>query len=129
MLCRGAVRRLELFYGYARRRRINQSGGARGPLKISDQAPTCFAIWVGGDAANYAIGLGVAGMALTWRARGAAAKGGTLIAFALWVLGSTGWHAFYGTLPRAEVMGVIGVAALLANGGVGRNIRPRTTCL
>ena len=71
-----------------------------------------------GDAANYAISLGVAGMALTWRARAAVAKGGTLIAFALWVLGSTVWQAFHGTLPQAEVMGMIGLAALLANGGV-----------
>jgi Co/Zn/Cd efflux system component len=57
-------------------------------------------------------------MALTWRARAAVAKGGTLIAFALWVLGSTVWHAVHGTLPHAEVMGVIGFAALVANGGV-----------
>jgi len=71
-----------------------------------------------GDAANYAISLGVAGMALTWRARAAITKGSTLIAFALWVLGSTAWHAFYGTLPRADVMGVVGIAALIANGGV-----------
>jgi Co/Zn/Cd efflux system component len=71
-----------------------------------------------GDAANYAISLGVAGMALPWRSRAAAAKGGTLIAFAPWVLGSTTWHAFFGTLPRAEVMGVVGIAALVANGGV-----------
>jgi len=71
-----------------------------------------------GDAANYAISLGVAGMALGWRSRAALAKGGTLIAFALWVLGSTAWHAVYGTLPRAEVMGVVGVAALVANGSV-----------
>jgi divalent metal cation (Fe/Co/Zn/Cd) transporter len=71
-----------------------------------------------GDAANYAISLGVAGMALGWRARAALVKGGTLIAFALWVLGSTVWHALRGTLPQAEVMGVIGFAALLANGGV-----------
>jgi Co/Zn/Cd efflux system component len=71
-----------------------------------------------GDAANYAISLGVAGMALTWRARAAVAKGGTLIVFALWVLGSTAWHALHGTLPQAEVMGMIGLAALLANGGV-----------
>jgi Co/Zn/Cd efflux system component len=71
-----------------------------------------------GDAANYAISLSVAGMALAWRARAAVAKGGTLIAFALWVLASTAWHAFYGTLPRAEVMGVVGIAALIANGGV-----------
>jgi Co/Zn/Cd efflux system component len=71
-----------------------------------------------GDAANYAVSLGVAGMALTWRARAAAAKGGTLIAFALWVLGNTAWHAFQGTLPRAEVMGGVGFAALAANGFV-----------
>jgi Co/Zn/Cd efflux system component len=71
-----------------------------------------------GDAANYAISLGVAGMALTWRARAALVKGGTLIAFALWVLGNTVWHAMAGTLPQAEVMGVVGVAALIANGAV-----------
>lgn len=71
-----------------------------------------------GDAANYAISLGVAGLALAWRARAAMLKGATLIAFALWVLGATGWHAVHGTLPSAEVMGVVGVAALLANGGV-----------
>jgi Co/Zn/Cd efflux system component len=71
-----------------------------------------------GDAANYAIGLGVAGIALTWRARAALAKGVTLIGFALWVLGSIAWHAFHGTLPSAEVMGVVGMGALIANGGV-----------
>ena len=71
-----------------------------------------------GDAANYAISLGVAGMALGVRSRAALVKGGTLIVFALWVLGSTAWHALHGTLPQAEVMGVVGVAALLANGGV-----------
>ncbi len=71
-----------------------------------------------GDAANYAISLGVAGMALGWRARAALVKGGTLIVFAIWVLGSTAWHAAQGSLPQASVMGVVGVAALLANGGV-----------
>jgi Co/Zn/Cd efflux system component len=71
-----------------------------------------------GDATNYAVSLGVAGMALAWRARAALVKGATLIAFALWVLGSTAWHAWAGTLPQAEVMGAVGVAALLANAGV-----------
>ena len=71
-----------------------------------------------GDAANYVISLGVAGMALGVRARAALLKGGTLIVFALWVLGSTAWHALHGTLPQAEVMGIVGVAALIANGGV-----------
>jgi Co/Zn/Cd efflux system component len=71
-----------------------------------------------GDAANYAVSLGVAGMVPRWRARAAIAKGGTLILFALWVLGSTIWHAMHGTLPSAEAMGVVGIAALIANGGV-----------
>lgn len=71
-----------------------------------------------GDAANYAISLGVAGMALRWRARASVGKGGTMIAFALWVLASTAFHIVHGGLPRAEVMGGVGFAALLANGGV-----------
>ena len=41
-----------------------------------------------------------------------------MIALALWVLTSTVWHAWYGTLPRAEVMGVVGLIALAANGGM-----------
>jgi Co/Zn/Cd efflux system component len=71
-----------------------------------------------GDAANYGISLGVAGMALAWRARAALVKGATLVLFALWVLGSVVWHAWVGTLPKAEMMGVVGFAALIANGGV-----------
>ena len=89
------------------------AGAAAGSAALQADALDFF-----GDAANYAISLGVAGLALTWRARAAAAKGGTLILFALWVLGSTAWHAMHGTLPRAEIMGVVGVAALIANGGV-----------
>jgi len=68
-----------------------------------------------GDAANYAISLGVAGMALRWRARAALLKGASLFLLGLWVLGSTVWMALAGTLPQAETMGVIGVLALLAN--------------
>jgi Co/Zn/Cd efflux system component len=89
------------------------AGAAAGSAALQADALDFF-----GDAANYAISLGVAAMALQWRARAAVAKGGTMLAFALWVLASTAWHAFYGTLPRAEVMGVVGLAALLANGGV-----------
>ena len=71
-----------------------------------------------GDSANYAISLSVAGMALGWRSRAALAKGWTMLAFAVWVLGTTAWHAYTGTLPSAEMMGAVGVAALIANGGV-----------
>jgi Co/Zn/Cd efflux system component len=89
------------------------AGAAAGSTALQADALDFF-----GDATNYAISLGVAGMALEWRARAALAKGGTLVAFALWVIGSTAWHALQGTLPSAEVMGVVGVAALIANGGV-----------
>jgi Co/Zn/Cd efflux system component len=89
------------------------AGAAAGSSALQADALDFF-----GDAANYAISLGVAGLALTWRARAAVGKGGTLIAFALWVLASTAWHALYGILPRAEVMGIVGIAALIANGGV-----------
>jgi Co/Zn/Cd efflux system component len=71
-----------------------------------------------GDAANYAISLGVSGMALSWRARAALLKGASLGGLGLWVLASTAWHAWAGTLPAAGVMGVVGLLALLTNGGV-----------
>lgn len=71
-----------------------------------------------GDAANYAISLTVAGMVLQWRTRAALVKGASLAIFGLWVIGSTTWHAYAGTLPEAHVMGVVGLLALVANGGV-----------
>src|SRR5215218_10286402 len=57
-------------------------------------------------------------MALAWRARAALLKGWSLLALGLWVIATTGWHAYTGTLPQAEVMGVVGLLALLANAGV-----------
>src|SRR6266545_4340254 len=54
-----------------------------------------------GDAANYAISLLVVGMALRYRASAALAKGATMAAFGLWVIGAVIWHAVHGTLPSA----------------------------
>ena len=71
-----------------------------------------------GDAANYAISLGVAGLALAWRARAAFVKGATIFAFGLYVLLNAIWALSHGTVPHAEVMGAVGFVALLANGGV-----------
>jgi Co/Zn/Cd efflux system component len=68
-----------------------------------------------GDAANYAISLFVVGMALRYRASAALAKGATMGVFGLWVIGVTGWHVLYGTLPQATTMGSVGFAALVAN--------------
>jgi Co/Zn/Cd efflux system component len=70
------------------------------------------------DSANYAISLSVAGLALAWRARAAFIKGGTMGVFGVGVLAGTAYHAITGTVPQAELMGIIGVTALVANGGV-----------
>jgi Co/Zn/Cd efflux system component len=68
-----------------------------------------------GDSANYAISLIVVGMALHYRAGAAFAKGATMGAFGLWVIGTVIWHALHGTLPSALTMGAVGFAALIAN--------------
>ena len=68
-----------------------------------------------GDSANYAISLGVAGLALKWRARAAWFKGASLLLLGFWVLASTVWMALAGSLPHAKTMGVIGLLALAAN--------------
>lgn len=71
-----------------------------------------------GDAANYAISLGVAGLALRWRARAALLKGASLAGVGVWVLATTLWAVLVGATPRADVMGLVGAAALIANGAV-----------
>ena len=71
-----------------------------------------------GDAANYAISLLVAGMALAWRARAALAKGLTLIGLGGWVMITAILAAVGGAAPEPELMGMIGALALAANTGV-----------
>jgi len=68
-----------------------------------------------GDAANYAISLLVAGMALAWRARAAILKGVTLALLGIFVLGSAASAAVYGSVPEPQTMGLIGILALVAN--------------
>jgi Co/Zn/Cd efflux system component len=70
------------------------------------------------DAANYGISISVAGLALAWRARAALIKGATMGVFGAGVLAGTIWHMVNGTVPHAELMGAIGVAALIANAAV-----------
>ncbi|HEX2116451.1 MAG TPA: cation transporter, partial [Alphaproteobacteria bacterium] len=89
------------------------AGVAAGSTSLQADALDFF-----GDAFNYAVSLGVAGLALGWRARAAIVKGATLGIFGLWVLGTAMWHSLAGTVPEAQVMGAIGVLALLANVGV-----------
>jgi len=70
-----------------------------------------------GDSANYAISLGVAGMALRWRSRAAVVKGATIFAFGAYVLVTSVLAALGDGVPRAETMGIVGAIALVANGG------------
>jgi Co/Zn/Cd efflux system component len=71
-----------------------------------------------GDTITYGLSLGVAGLGLAWRARAALAKGWGLLLLGVWVIGAAVWHAYFTTLPRAEVMGAIGILALLVNAAV-----------
>ena len=68
-----------------------------------------------GDSANYAISLGVAGMALAWRARAALVKAATMLAFGLWVIGYALYGLIVGSNPEPQTMGLIGTLALLVN--------------
>lgn len=68
-----------------------------------------------GDAANYAISLAVLSMGAGWRSGAALLKGVSMSIFGVFVLARTGWVAVQGTAPEPLTMGVIGLAALVAN--------------
>jgi Co/Zn/Cd efflux system component len=68
-----------------------------------------------GDATTYGISLAVIGASIQIRARAAILKAISLTAMALWVLGSTAYRVVILGIPRAEVMGAIGILALAAN--------------
>lgn len=68
-----------------------------------------------GDAANYAISLGVAGLALSWRAKAALVKAATMLVFGLWVIGYAVYGLVVGSNPAPQTMGMIGTLALVVN--------------
>ena len=70
------------------------------------------------DGANYAISLGVAGLAIVWRARAALVKGITLAILGFYVMATAGLAVFQGASPQPAIMGAVGVAALIANAAV-----------
>jgi Co/Zn/Cd efflux system component len=69
------------------------------------------------DSMTYGMSLAVIGLSAHTRAVAALAKAASLTAMALWVLGSTAYHVLILGVPRAEVMGAIGLLALAANVG------------
>lgn len=68
-----------------------------------------------GDAANYAISLGVAGLSLLWRARAALVKGASLALLGAYVVLGAVFAAVDGSAPQPSIMGGVGFAALVAN--------------
>ncbi len=67
------------------------------------------------DSANYAISLLVLGSVLAVRAKAALAKGISLGVIGLAVAGNVVYQIMNGQVPEAEVMGAIGLLALVAN--------------
>lgn len=68
-----------------------------------------------GDALTYGISLAVIGASVRVRTNAALAKALSLLLMGLWVLGSTMYRVIYVGVPEAEIMGVIGLMALIAN--------------
>ena len=67
------------------------------------------------DTVTYCLSLAVIGASLRTRSVAALGKGASLSLISLWVLGSTIYRVFFLALPRAEIMGVVAVLALVAN--------------
>jgi Co/Zn/Cd efflux system component len=68
-----------------------------------------------GDALTYGLSLAVIGMSLKVRSTAALVKGLSLLLIGLWVFGSTVYQILVLGVPRAEIMGMIGLLALAAN--------------
>ena len=68
-----------------------------------------------GDALTYGISLAVIGASVLARTNAALVKGISLLLMGLWVFGSTVYRVFFVGVPEAEIMGLIGFLALMAN--------------
>lgn len=68
-----------------------------------------------GDSLTYGLSLAVIGMSLRVRSTAALLKGMSLLLMGLWVFGSTAYQVLILGVPKAEIMGLIGVLALAAN--------------
>ena len=71
-----------------------------------------------GDASNYALSLAVLAMAATIRSRAALFKAACMALFGVFVLGRALWVLLDGSVPEPVTMGVVAIAALVANVGV-----------
>jgi len=67
------------------------------------------------DTLTYALSLAVIGASMRVRAAATCLKAFFLCLTSLWVLSSSLYHLFVSGLPRAEIMGAVGLLAVLAN--------------
>ena len=67
------------------------------------------------DTLTYGASLAVIGLSLRTRSLVALGKGVSLLLMGFWILGSTVYRVFVMGVPEAEIMGVVGFLALLAN--------------
>ena len=67
------------------------------------------------DSATYGISLVVIGASMRTRGFAAIGKAASLSLMSLWVLAMTAYHVLIVGVPRAEVMGIVGILALAAN--------------
>ena len=86
------------------------AGHIAGSLALQADALDFF-----GDALTYGMTLAVLGMPARVRSTAALIKAASLVLMGLWVLGATIYRVFVLGVPQAEVMGVIGFLALIAN--------------
>ncbi|MEQ1770041.1 MAG: cation transporter [Devosia sp.] len=79
------------------------------------QALKADALDFGADAATYALSFWAIGRPQMVRTSAALVKGVSLLLIGLWIAGTTLYQFFVRGVPEAEVMGLIGFAALAAN--------------
>lgn len=82
---------------------------------VGSQALQADALDFLGDTVTYGLSLAVIGAPLRTRAAAALFKGLSLSLMGIWVFGATAYRLFVLGVPNAEVMGVIGFLALIAN--------------
>jgi len=68
-----------------------------------------------GDTITYGLSMAVIGRSVQTRSYAALFKGLSLTMMGVWVFGSTAYHVLVLGVPRAEIMGTIGIMALAAN--------------
>jgi cation diffusion facilitator family transporter len=79
------------------------------------QALQADALDFAADATTYGISLAVIGASVRVRSTAAIAKAASLTLMGLWVLGATAYQTLAVGVPRADVMGIVGILALVAN--------------